>query len=131
MPTTDPATAGTKPSATRTKCTKSVQPRGRISQEDDDRRVHDVRGAQGCYGSTEKKRLRQAKEEQSVEHQAAEREVEGTLGLTEEGTTRALKSLQNEGNVAAQHNLTAPFKMWFIHNLHLAADFEATIVKPC
>ena len=64
-PTTYPATAGTKPSETRTKFTKGVQSRGRMRQEDDDRCVHDVRGAQGSYGSTEKKRLHQAKEESS------------------------------------------------------------------
>lgn len=63
-PTTHPATAGTKPSEARTKFTKSVQSRGRMRQ-DDDRYVHDIRGAQGCYGSTEKKRLHQAKEDSS------------------------------------------------------------------
>ena len=40
---------------------------------------------------------------------AAECEAEGTLGLTEEGTTRALKSLQKKDNVAAEQNLSVVF----------------------
>ena len=60
MPTTFLALAGTKPSETRAKFTKSLQSRGKIRQEDEDRYVNDVRGGQGCYRSTtDKEQLNQ------------------------------------------------------------------------
>ena len=90
---------------------QGVQSRGRIRQEDDDRCVNGVRGAQGCRGSTEKKRLHQAKEEWSVGRQAAECKAEGNLGVPAEGITRAPMALQNGGNMAAQKNLTGLFLM--------------------